>query len=443
MTDTDDSTEARREPPAAWGRVEVHPGTGIVHRGEDVLLVVPGLDAPPAQPTLDLIRCCSLGPDPTGTRRVRQAAWLVAQLDRDQIPSFALLIRSSQGGLAVLVQGAVTITMHGGKELSFGGSGSIASVERMIEPTYETLTVASSDAAPLTAHRTVPLDLLAGTVPGGGVTLRRQAAEPADGTATSPRAEIQEPARVIPRLPYAAAPVRRSTPSSGATPEHRPAHGPELVGDQAAAGRAETVLRRATRFRSVSLANRPVADAAARRNPLPVGGTPSSAQRPPPAAVMLEGVVGPCGHFNEPEASSCEACGSPVDAGSRREVRARPPLGILVTDEGSVYPVTGDYVIGREPQQAPAVRSGQALPLVLKDPEQSTSRVHAHLRLSGWKVLVSDGGSANGTFVRKGGSSGPWVTVPAEPGTRLRPGDRVRVGQRQLLFDRYPRRLTP
>jgi FHA domain len=443
LTDTDDSTGARSEPFTGWGRVEVHPGTGIVHRGDDVLLVVPLSDGPLAQPTLELIRCCSLGPDPTGRRRLRQAAWLATRGDPDQIPSFALLIRSSREGVVVMAQGAVTITIHGGKELSFSGSDSLAWVERMVDLTYETLIVASSDPSPLTADMTVPLDLLAGTVPGGGVTLRREAALPGDRHAASPLAEVQEPARVLSRLPYGAAPMDRPVPSSGATPAHRPARSPEPGGDHPAAGRSETVLRRATLFRSVPLAHRPVADADARRQPLPVGSAATSTQRPQRAAVVIEGVVCPCGHFNEPEASSCEACGAAVDDTGRREARPRPPLGVLVTDEGSVYTVAGDYVIGREPQQAPAVRSGKALPLVMEDPEQSTSRVHAYLRLSGWKVLVSDGGSANGTFVSKGGSSGPWVAVPAEPGTRLLPGDRVRVGQRQMLFDRYPERLTP
>ena len=366
----------------------------------------------------------------------------MTQSDPDQIPSFALLIRSSPEGLVVMVQGPVTITMHGGKERSFSGSDSLAWVERMVDLTYETLIVASSDASPLTADLTVPLDLLAGTVPGGGVTLRREAALPGNRNAASPRPRSRsrlEFSHACPMPP----PRAPADAEFGATPAHRPARSPEPGGDHPAAGRSETVLRRATRFRSVPLAHRPVADADARRHPLPVGSAPTSAQRPQPAAVVIEGVVCSCGHFNEPEASSCEACGAAVDESGRREARPRPPLGVLVTDEGSVYTVAGDYVIGREPQQAPAVRSGKALPLVMEDPEQSTSRVHAYLRLSGWKVLVSDGGSANGTFVSKGGSSGPWVAVPAEPGTRLLPGDRVRVGQRQLLFDRYPERLTP
>ena len=58
-------------------------------------------------------------------------------------------------------------------------------------------------------------------------------------------------------------------------------------------------------------------------------------------------------------------------------------------------------------------------------------------------VLLKDSGSANGTFLSRGGAAGPWTVVPREPGTPLRPGDRVRLGKRQLLFDRYHVRSTP
>ena len=73
---------------------------------------------------------------------------------------------------------------------------------------------------------------------------------------------------------------------------------------------------------------------------------------------------------------------------------------------------------------------------MLRDAEHSTSRVHARLRLSGWDVLVADSGSANGTQVSRSGPTGPWEAVYREPGTPLHPGDRVRLGKRQLLFDR-------
>ena len=104
--------------------------------------------------------------------------------------------------------------------------------------------------------------------------------------------------------------------------------------------------------------------------------------------------------------------------------------------------MTGDYVIGRDPGRAAAVLSGPARPLVLQDEEHSTSRVHARLTLSGWKVMVSDGGSANGTFVSRSGPAGPWTPVPPEPGERLIRATGC-VGKRQLLFDCYHEPLRP
>jgi hypothetical protein len=158
---------------------------------------------------------------------------------------------------------------------------------------------------------------------------------------------------------------------------------------------------------------------------------------------MVEGVLCTGGHLNRPGSTSCTLCGTPLDDARERVVQPRPPLGVLVTDTGAVYTLLGDYVIGRDPQQSPDVQAGRALPLPLRDAEHSTSRVHAHIRVSGWDVLVSDGASANGTFISRDGASGPWTPVPREPGTALQPGDRVKVGNRQLLFDRYQQPLNP
>ncbi len=158
---------------------------------------------------------------------------------------------------------------------------------------------------------------------------------------------------------------------------------------------------------------------------------------------MVEGVVCRAGHFGDPEETSCRTCGAARESGSERVTQPRPPLGVLVTDDGSVFTLTGDYVLGRDPGRAPAVLSGAAAPLVLRDEEHSTSRVHARLTLSGWTVRVSDGGSANGTFVSRSGPAGPWTPVDTGTGTRLYPGDRVRVGHRQLLFDCYHEPLRP
>jgi pSer/pThr/pTyr-binding forkhead associated (FHA) protein len=144
-----------------------------------------------------------------------------------------------------------------------------------------------------------------------------------------------------------------------------------------------------------------------------------------------------CGELNNPDAEACRACGAHLDRGLPRRRGPRPPLGILITDDGRVFTLTDDVVVGREPAQAPEVRAGRARPLVLRDTDQSTSRVHAQIRLSGWRVEVVDRGSSNGTFLSRSGPAGPWLPVPRGEGLVLAPGDRLRLGKRELLFDRY------
>ncbi len=197
------------------------------------------------------------------------------------------------------------------------------------------------------------------------------------------------------------------------------------------------MLRKTVQMKRVSL-SRGGRTPGARRPPLPVGrDSASSLTTDQSQLVAIEGVLCPAGHLNEPGTARCGPCGAAIDAEAPRVTQPRPPLGLLVTDEGAVYTVSSDYVIGREPEQAPDVAAGRGRPLVLRDAENSTSRVHARLHLSGWEVLVADSGSANGTHVSRGGAAGPWEPVFREPGTRLHPGDRVRLGKRQLLFDRY------
>jgi pSer/pThr/pTyr-binding forkhead associated (FHA) protein len=105
--------------------------------------------------------------------------------------------------------------------------------------------------------------------------------------------------------------------------------------------------------------------------------------------------------------------------------------------------VTGDFVIGREPERAPDVLAGRARPLPLRDSARSTSRVHAHLTVQGWQVLLSDDTSANGTLVSRHGAAGPWLPVTPRHPLALVHGDRVRLGKRQLLFDAWRETVVP
>lgn len=469
--------------PLDWGAVEVRSGSGVVHRGPDVLLVVPTVTEGLADAAGELVALCALAPDPTGRRRFRQAARLLTDAEPEDVPGFVLVI-AADDHLAVLAHGAVTVSVTGAQGVTFSAAEALSWVERTIDRSFETVIVEGMPAdvedlpaaaepagrGAATGALRLPLDLVAGTVPGGGATVRsrRPAPSPAERGA-APREQgaarpEQEVARVLERPAYLPAHGAGVAPAgTGATgtaalqpgqpaPDHAsasvagsPVGSTEGSTVGSTEGRAEgrTVMRPTVAVKRVSLRPQDRAGAQVRRAPLPRG----AAAAPLPAStgpvVLIEGVTCPSGHLNEPESASCGPCGARIDPAAPRVTRPRPPLGVLVTDDGAVYTVTGDYVIGREPEQAPDVKAGRARALVLQDGEHSTSRVHARLELSGWSVLLKDSGSANGTFLSRGGAAGPWTVVPREPGTALRPGDRVRLGKRQLLFDRYHVRATP
>jgi pSer/pThr/pTyr-binding forkhead associated (FHA) protein len=157
----------------------------------------------------------------------------------------------------------------------------------------------------------------------------------------------------------------------------------------------------------------------------------------------VEGVLCPAGHFVDPDLSMCPTCGAALLPDARRVTRPRPPLGIFVTDGGTIYPVTGDLVIGREAERAPDVLAGRARALPLRDSARSTSRVHARLIVTGWKVRIVDNGSANGTSVSRHGAAGPWLPVTPHVPVTLLLGDRVRLGERQLLFETWRETVVP
>ena len=449
--------------PHAWGRLEVHPGSGIVDRHDDAVLVLPSVTSAQRDRALELLSVHERGPDPTGRRRMRYAAWVLTEAEPEEAPDFALLIGVG-GMLLLLAHGDVTVSVDGADPLSLNAADSLTWLERRIEAPYDAVTVTGPQGAG-TSTEGLPLDLREGSVPGGGVTLQastrragtpaaRQAPEQTPAPVPAPTPEpaavatvpLPEPPREAAAPPVVAAPREAATPRESATPRaEATSRAPERPPVQAVTT-SQTVLRSAAPFRNVRLGTHRRQDpTSGRRPPLPVGTALSRTPAPPrPGEVaMVEGVSCRNAHFNDPEAATCAVCGVPLEGSTGRHQEPRPPLGVLVTDDGSVFTVTADYVIGRDPARAASVLTGQARPLVLQDEEHSTSRVHARLTLAGWKVMVSDGGSANGTFVSRSGPSGPWTPVPADPGVRLYPGDRVRIGKRQLLFDCYHEPLRP
>jgi hypothetical protein len=178
--------------------------------------------------------------------------------------------------------------------------------------------------------------------------------------------------------------------------------------------------------------------AEAKRDPLPVlsADTPKD-EVDDSEAPLVYGVLSPAGYFNHPDALFCAVTG--VSMLHRTHVlvqRPRPPLGVVVADDGSTFTLNGDYVVGREPERDPLVESGDARPLKLTDSERSLSRVHADIRLVDWDVFVVDRGSANGTYVLPRGGQ-QWKRLVADSPEKITPGTRVAFGKRVMTYESH------
>lgn len=151
-----------------------------------------------------------------------------------------------------------------------------------------------------------------------------------------------------------------------------------------------------------------------------------------PEAVVL-GLACTAGHFNDPRVPYCTGCGmSMVQVTSPPQPGVRPPLGVLVLDDGTTYPLDQGYVLGRDPARDELVGEGRYRPLAL-GMEGSVSRVHARIDIDGWDVVLTDTGSTNGTYVWSE-PDGQWFSVPPTRPVVIRPGTWVRIGPRALRY---------
>ena len=152
--------------------------------------------------------------------------------------------------------------------------------------------------------------------------------------------------------------------------------------------------------------------------------------------VMVEGVLCARNHFNDPDVAYCRQCGIGMVQQTRRtQLGQRPPLGVLLLDDGTAFTLDRDYVLGREPVLDGDVASGLARPLRITDPNGTVGRVHLRVSLVGWQVTVRDLGSVNGSVVYReaGGEDklSPHESVVVAPGTR------IGIGRRTLQYLSY------
>ena len=157
-------------PSSTWARARVHPGTGLVSRRGDVLLVVPVLRRADHERVRRLVELCSR-PDPAGRALVDELRELLGA--SAEVPGFALLVRAGET-LRTVVHGPVRILVDGRVPERQPGGAALAE-HVLADGAWHRLTVAAGGGRGRgrgTAGRRGPaLDLESGTVPGGGLTL--------------------------------------------------------------------------------------------------------------------------------------------------------------------------------------------------------------------------------------------------------------------------------
>ncbi|MGY1746466.1 FHA domain-containing protein [Blastococcus sp. SYSU D00695] len=393
-------------------------------------------------------------------------AWLPTA---DGMPSFAVASATEEGlALALLGDGVAEVPELGLRLTSAQGEQPLpdgrAYLDRLVDwpPAALRLSVGAGDGD-MGPH---PLaDLEAGVVPGAAAVLS-PAPVPA---AHVPPAPPVTGGTVLAQLPAMPLPARVTTPPvpppapvpapvadhaghdhaghdhaghDHAGPDHAGHdHGAPAVAEAPAPAVAAPAVELPAPARSVSFLQPPAADEVEPpREPLPV-----VTDEQPPAALApqeegdtrpkVKGILCKNGHLNDPRVLFCAQCGIRTTQQTAVFVEGvRPPLGLLVFDNGATVSLDADYLLGREPETDERVREGSHRPLLVVDQTGGVSRHHAEIRLEGWDVVLTDIGSANGTLFARRGELAWTSLIPGQP-VQLTPGMTVRMGGRQFAFE--------
>ncbi|ORM30539.1 FHA domain-containing protein [Williamsia sp. 1135] len=448
--------------------VSVLPGRGVaLRRGPSLLLV----DADPMRTSATLTELAQLATESLdgveGSRLRSLTKWLLA--NEDSSPDFAVISSDRHGGLEVFAYGAATVRVYvtefATPEVIRGADAGFL-VQRSYPSTIFALalTIDAIDplaGGPIGATGIAPSEIFSlekGSAPGAGMVLWPSASPSTDSAVYT----IPEPPPVATPEPTAGdgVLVGSATAPADATPLVPPTFAVRLDDVPPLPRSARTPLpivggpRKPAAFRQgiaepTLVPPRDVvgpADAALSSAPTDVANRPVSAVNPKVALrdqqLQINGLLCANGHINDPRLPVCTRCGIRIDRMTGALVQGpRPPLGLLVIDDGTTFVVAGDLLIGRDPEPMVASRGGIASvgigpldPIRINDTSGSMSRAHCELRLVDWEVRVVDTGSVNGTYVRLPRAPG-WITLRRGQEAVLYPGSQLRVGSRSLLFE--------
>jgi len=405
--------------------VEVISGSGLVARTPGAVLVLAQPDSEEqwraAAALIALVAETSRAAPRAPGLPVSQAVatWRAAA------PTVSLgLLAATDGGLALCLSGTAEAGLPTtGQRLTAQAEGGW--LTRLLPWTDAAIVVSLGTPTGATrAQERSVLDLHSGVVPGAGVRL----VPPADEH--TPEGQIQRLDQLTPPPPPVAAEKPSTEPKLSLPPQARSS----VLFSTAQAPPARAPL-------PVFQAPRPFGDApppARQSGPPAPSGQPEA---PVDEGVLVDGFLCSRGHLNDPRGHFCAQCGIRMAelTGIITQGR-RPPLGLLLFDNGATFVLDHDYLIGREPESDPQVRAGTLRPLLLADEGSGISRHHAEVRLHGWDVVLIDRGSANGTLVALRSAPQWRAVVPGQP-IGLLPGMRISMGRRTLSFE-TPHRTT-
>lgn len=416
-------------------RLQITPGSGVVARSPAALLVVPevgGHQQSALEQLIALIRSAKPG---NGRAIARKLAGTVASSEPEDVPDLALFAGLPDDGVAVLVVGEAEVSAETADgHVTLSGRDSLTWVDRVLPSPSRIVVGLPGTPAP----EPLPwVDLVDGVVPGSGALLEaRGAGAPASAAAPAAAAAAPAAAAVAPSVDEDGE-ANPPAPAFPAAPSYPPPSGPAYTGDPTDAMPPSAAFDEQP---DQDFQSEPLMDAEPEpRAPLPVEpevatAASDAAQGDAAHTDLVEGVYCKRGHFTDPDSQFCMVCGIGLYETKIKRKGVRPELGFLVFDDGSVFHLDHDYVLGRQPEVDEEVKSGAVRGLRLEDSGGTVSRAHAIVRLVGWNVTIADRKSQNGTLVATKGSD-QFVPVSRDQPVTLVPGSRIQLGQRTLVYE--------